>query len=144
MYKLTDASITREIRFQELKTLTLSMVREITDESVISIAAHCRSLEGLALNHCAHLTDQGMIAAACHMKRLTNLEISCCDKITNQALEVLMQQCKWLRSLDVSMCGGLLIADIERLQHFHPRLTSVKAKYMGVWTCVPDSLNETG
>ncbi|XP_038662999.1 F-box/LRR-repeat protein 2-like isoform X4 [Scyliorhinus canicula] len=142
--KLTDASITREIRFQELKTLTLSMVREITDESVISIAAHCRSLEGLALNHCAHLTDQGMIAAACHMKRLTNLEISCCDKITNQALEVLMQQCKWLRSLDVSMCGGLLIADIERLQHFHPRLTSVKAKYMGVWTCVPDSLNETG
>ncbi|XP_038662998.1 F-box/LRR-repeat protein 2-like isoform X3 [Scyliorhinus canicula] len=134
----------KEIRFQELKTLTLSMVREITDESVISIAAHCRSLEGLALNHCAHLTDQGMIAAACHMKRLTNLEISCCDKITNQALEVLMQQCKWLRSLDVSMCGGLLIADIERLQHFHPRLTSVKAKYMGVWTCVPDSLNETG
>ncbi|XP_072374665.1 F-box and leucine-rich repeat protein 13 isoform X1 [Scyliorhinus torazame] len=142
--KLTDASITREIRFQELKTLSLNMVREITDESVISIAAHCCSLEGLALNHCSHLTDQGMIVAACHMKRLTNLEISCCDKITNQALEVLMQQCKWLRSLDVSMCGGLMIADIERLQLFHPRLTSVKAKYMGEWTCVPDSLNETG
>ncbi|GCB62325.1 hypothetical protein scyTo_0014477, partial [Scyliorhinus torazame] len=134
----------KEIRFQELKTLSLNMVCEITDESVISIAAHCRSLEGLALNHCSHLTDQGMIVAACHMKRLTNLEISCCDKITNQALEVLMQQCKWLRSLDVSMCGGLMIADIERLQLFHPRLTSVKAKYMGEWTCVPDSLNETG
>ncbi|XP_078400894.1 F-box and leucine-rich repeat protein 13 [Cetorhinus maximus] len=142
--KLTDTSITREIRFQELKTLTLSMVREITDESVVSIAAHCRSLEGLALNHCGQLTDQGMIAAASHMKRLTNLEISCCDKITNQALEVLMQECKWLRSLDVSMCNGLTIADIERLQLFHPRLTSIKAKYLGERTYVSDSLNETG
>ncbi|XP_041048355.1 F-box/LRR-repeat protein 2 [Carcharodon carcharias] len=142
--KLTDTSITREIRFQELKTLSLSMVHEITDESVVSIAVHCRSLEGLALNHCGQLTDQGMIAATSHMKRLTNLEISCCDKITNQALEVLMQECKWLRSLDVTMCNGLTIADIERLQLFHPRLTSIKAKYLGERTYVSDSLNETG
>ncbi|XP_043563419.1 F-box/LRR-repeat protein 2 isoform X2 [Chiloscyllium plagiosum] len=128
--KLTDASITKEIRFQELKTLSLNMVREITDESVVSIAEHCRSLEGLSLSHCGQLTDQGMITAANHMKRLTNLEISCCDKITSQALEVLMQECQWLRSLDVSMCSGLTIRDIERLQLAHPRLTSVKAKYL--------------
>ncbi|XP_048461809.1 F-box/LRR-repeat protein 2 isoform X2 [Rhincodon typus] len=128
--KLTDTSITKEIRFQELKTLSLNMVHEITDESVVSIAEHCRSLEGLSLNHCGQLTDQGLIAAANHMKRLTNLEISCCDKITSQALEVLVQECKWLRSLDVSMCGGLTIRDIERLQLAHPRLTSIKAKYL--------------
>ncbi|XP_048402873.2 F-box/LRR-repeat protein 2 [Stegostoma tigrinum] len=128
--KLTDTSITKEIRFQELKTLSLSMVHEITDESVVSIAEHCRSLEWLSLNHCGQLTDQGLTAAANHMKRLTTLEISCCDKITSQALEVLVQECKWLRSLDVSMCGGLTIRDIERLQLAYPRLTDIKAKYL--------------
>ncbi|XP_067906060.1 F-box/LRR-repeat protein 20 [Heterodontus francisci] len=140
--KLTDTSITRVIRFQELTTLSLSMVREITDASVVSIAAHCRSLERLSLSHCGQLTDQGMIAASSHMKRLTHLDISCCDKITNQMLDVLTQECKWLRSLDVSMCGGLTIADVERIQQFHPRLTSIKARYLGELTCL--SLFERG
>uniref|UniRef100_UPI00398ECF6B F-box/LRR-repeat protein 20 isoform X1 n=1 Tax=Pristiophorus japonicus TaxID=55135 RepID=UPI00398ECF6B len=129
--KLTDTSITKEIRFEELKTLSLSMVRNITDESIASIAMHCRSLERLFLSHCSQLTDHGMIAAMRYMKRLTHLDISCCDKITDQALEVLSQECKWLKSLDVSMCSGLTIAGIKRIQLLHPTLTSIQARYLG-------------
>ncbi|XP_067853757.1 F-box/LRR-repeat protein 20 [Heptranchias perlo] len=129
--KLTDSSISKEIRFEELKTLSLSMVREITDESIVSIATHCRSLERLSLSHCDQLTDQGMIAAASHMKRLTHLDISCCNKITDQTLDVLSQECKWLKSLDVSMCGGLTITGIERIQLLLPTLTNVQARYLG-------------
>lgn len=129
--KLTDTSIIKEIRFEELRTLSLSMVREITDESFISITTHCRSLERLSLSHCSRLTDQGLIGAASHLKKLTHLDISCCDKITSQMLKVLMNECKWLKSLDVSMCGGLTVADIEQLQLLHPTLTNVQARCLG-------------
>ncbi|XP_072925812.1 F-box and leucine-rich repeat protein 13 isoform X1 [Hemitrygon akajei] len=129
--KLTDTSIMKEIRFAELRTLSLSMVREITDESIISIATHCRSLEQLSLSHCSQLTDQGFIGAVSHLKRLSHLDISCLDKITVQLLEVLLNECKWLKSLDVSMCGGLTIADIKRLQLLHPTLTNIQARCLG-------------
>ncbi|XP_051884007.1 F-box/LRR-repeat protein 2 isoform X3 [Pristis pectinata] len=158
----------KEIRFDELRTLSLSMVREITDESIVSIATHCRSLEQLSLSHCGQLTDQGLIGAVSHLKRLTHLDISCCDKITihlfpcrkvesdlvlvdvtppvsaPRMLEVLLKECKWLESLDVSMCGGLTIADIEGLQLLHPTLTDVHARCLGEADLPPTLGTETG
>eukprot|EP00062_Callorhinchus_milii_P019968 gi/632975100/ref/XP_007904038.1/ PREDICTED: leucine-rich repeat-containing protein 29 isoform X2 [Callorhinchus milii] len=128
--KLTDASITKEIRFEELQALSLSLVNQITDESMVSIALHCPSLERLSVSHCSHLTDKGMMEVVRHTKRLTHLDISCCDKITDRTLDVLAVECKWLKSLDVSMCSGLTIASIERIQTLIPTLTSIQARFI--------------
>eukprot|EP00062_Callorhinchus_milii_P019967 gi/632975102/ref/XP_007904039.1/ PREDICTED: leucine-rich repeat-containing protein 29 isoform X3 [Callorhinchus milii] len=120
----------QEIRFEELQALSLSLVNQITDESMVSIALHCPSLERLSVSHCSHLTDKGMMEVVRHTKRLTHLDISCCDKITDRTLDVLAVECKWLKSLDVSMCSGLTIASIERIQTLIPTLTSIQARFI--------------
>lgn len=72
------------VRYQDLQCLSLSMLPEITDASLASVAWHCRSLTSLDLSHCPGISDCGVAQAAPYLHRLQHLYLSCCNNITDR------------------------------------------------------------
>ncbi|KAL7978854.1 hypothetical protein Chor_013343 [Crotalus horridus] len=114
--KLTDMSITKVISFPDLRYLSLSLVPNITDTSLLAIARNCRSLEHLSLSHCTNLTDRGFAEAAGSL-----------------TLKSVGQECQLLKSLDVSMCSKISMSDVEHFQSQLPpqSQTSIQSRFVG-------------
>ncbi|KAJ6666040.1 hypothetical protein lerEdw1_000944 [Lerista edwardsae] len=129
--KLTDMSIAKVISFPELRRLSLSLVSNITDASLIAVARNCRSLEHLSLSHCGNLTDQGFVEAATSLYRLQHLILSSCNQLTPRTLKAIGQDCRQLKCLDVSMCSGISMTDVELFQSRLPLQTSVHSRFVG-------------
>lgn len=72
------------VRYPDLQRLSLSMLPEITDASLVSVAWHCRSLTSLALSHCPGISDHGVAQAAPYLHRLQHLYLSCCNNVTDR------------------------------------------------------------
>ncbi|KAM7414120.1 hypothetical protein PAMA_019100 [Pampus argenteus] len=128
--KLTDSSITQVVRHPDLQRLSLSMLPEITDASLLSVAWHCRSLTSLALSHCPQISDWGVAQAVPHLHRLQHLSLSCCN-ITDRSLFLLVQHCKRLRTLDISRCKNISATAVDLLQSQLPFLENVHCKFIG-------------
>ncbi|XP_062402623.1 uncharacterized protein fbxl9 isoform X1 [Sardina pilchardus] len=129
--KITDSSITQVVRFPDLQRLSLSMLPEISDESLVSVASYCRSLTSLALNHCPQISDQGIARAAPLLPRLQHLQLACCDAVTDRSLSVLAKHCKRLQTLDISMCKDITITKVDFLQSQLPYLENVQCRFVG-------------
>ncbi|GAA6229768.1 F-box/LRR-repeat protein 2-like [Lates japonicus] len=129
--KLTDSSITQVVRHADLHRLSLSMLPEITDASLASVAWYCRSLTSLALSHCPGISDRGVAQAVPYLHRLQHLYLSCCDKITDRSLFLLVQHCKRLRTLDISRCKNISATTMDLLQSQLPFLENVHYKFIG-------------
>ncbi|TFJ99792.1 Leucine-rich repeat-containing protein 29 [Platysternon megacephalum] len=129
--KLTDTSITKAIRFPALRRLSLSLLPEITDASLVAVARGCQSLELLSMSHCGKLTDKGFMEAGSSLRRLQHLVISGCSQLTRQTLTAISRECRQLKSLDVSMCHGISMADIELFQAQLPLQTCVQSRFVG-------------
>ncbi|XP_067409079.1 uncharacterized protein [Emydura macquarii macquarii] len=129
--KLTDTSITKVIRFPDLRRLSLSLVPEITDASLVAVARGCRSLEQLSVSHCGKLTDKGFMEAASSLRRLQHLVLSGCSQLTQQTLRAISRECRQLKSLDVSMCQGISMADVELFQAQNPLQTWIQSRFVG-------------
>ncbi|KAE8296596.1 Leucine-rich repeat-containing protein 29 [Larimichthys crocea] len=129
--KLTDSSITEVVRYPDLHRLSLSMLPEITDASLASVAWHCRSLTSLALNHCPGISDRGVAQAAPYLKRLQHLYLSCCNNITDRSLFLLVQHCNRLRTLDISRCKNISVTTVDLLQSQLPFLENIHYRFIG-------------
>ncbi|XP_058501173.1 uncharacterized protein fbxl9 [Solea solea] len=129
--KLTDSSITQVVRHPDLHRLSLSMLPEITDDSLVLVACHCRSITSLNLSHCPHISDHGVTQAAPHLRRLQHLNLSCCNKITDRSLFYLVQHCKRLRTLDISKCKNISMTAVDLLQSQLPFLENVYCRLIG-------------
>ncbi|XP_029951327.1 uncharacterized F-box/LRR-repeat protein C02F5.7 [Salarias fasciatus] len=126
--KLTDSSITQVVRFPDLRRLSLSMLPEISDASLATVAWRCRGLTSLALSHCPGVSDRGVAQAAQHLQRLQHLYLSGCDNITDRCLFVLVQHCRRLKTLDVSRCKNISPTTVDLLQSQLPFLESVHCR----------------
>lgn len=129
--RLTDSSITQVMRYPDLQRLSLSMLPEITNASLVSVARHCRSLTSLALSHCPGISDCGVAKAAPYLHRLQHLYLSCCNNITDRSLAFLVQHCKRLRTLDISRCQNISVTAVDLLQSQLPFLENVHCKFIG-------------
>ncbi|XP_038596528.1 leucine-rich repeat-containing protein 29 [Tachyglossus aculeatus] len=129
--KLTNTSLTMVIKFPQLRKLTLSMIPQLTDAALVSIAQGCPALEQLTLRHCRQLSDAGWIEAAGFLPRLHCLNISGCSQLTERTLRALSSSCRQLKVLDVSLCEGIQLAAIERLRAQLPLVTWVYSHFMG-------------
>ncbi|XP_016116956.1 F-box/LRR-repeat protein 3-like isoform X2 [Sinocyclocheilus grahami] len=127
--RLTDTSITQVLRFPDLQCLSLSMLPEISDDSLVSVAYHCRSLTSLALSHCPQISDQGMARALPLLHRLQHLFLACCDTVTNETLSIIALHCDRLRTLDVSMCKDITVHQVDLLQFQLPFLEKVQCRF---------------
>ncbi|XP_051808190.1 uncharacterized protein fbxl9 isoform X2 [Acanthochromis polyacanthus] len=129
--KLTDSSITQVVRYPALHRLSLSMLPDITDASLASVALHCRSLTSLALSHCPGISDRGVARAAPYLHRLQHLYLSCCPNISDRSLFLLLEHCKRLRTLDISRCKNISSTTVELLQSQLPFLENIQSRFIG-------------
>ncbi|KAI9371647.1 cyclic nucleotide-binding domain protein [Aspergillus egyptiacus] len=120
----------------ELKRLTLSYCKHVTDRSMHHIASHAaRRIEEMDLTRCTTITDQGfqywgnaqftnlrkLCLADCTYltdnaivyltnaaKQLQELDLSFCCALSDTATEVLALQCSQLKYLNMSFCGSAI------------------------------------
>ncbi|KAJ5094179.1 hypothetical protein N7456_010040 [Penicillium angulare] len=120
----------------QLKKLTLSYCKHVTDRSMHHIASHAASrIEEMDLTRCTTITDQGfqywgnarftnlrrLCLADCtyltdnaivHLtnaaKQLQELDLSFCCALSDTATEVLALQCSQLKHLNMSFCGSAI------------------------------------
>ncbi|XP_065781586.1 F-box/LRR-repeat protein 2-like isoform X1 [Muntiacus reevesi] len=129
--KLTDASLTKVLRFPQLRQLSLSLLPALTDKALVAVAKGCPSLERLALSHCSLLSDHGWAQAASFWPRLQHLNLSSCSQLTEQTLDSIGQACRQLRMVDVAMCPGISIASVRRFQARLPEVTCIQSRFVG-------------
>lgn len=128
--KITDSSITQVVRYPDLQRLSLAMLSEIGDASLVSIAFHCRSLISLNLSQCPQISDKGVAKAVPYLHRLQHLSLSCCNNITDRSLLILVQHCKRLRTLDISRCKHISVTTVEHIQMQLPFLEHINTKFI--------------
>ncbi|CBF77364.1 protein fbxA [Aspergillus nidulans FGSC A4] len=120
----------------ELKKLTLSYCKHVTDRSMHHIASHAASrieemnltrcttitdhgfqfwgnvqftnLRKLCLADCTYLTDNAIVYLTNAAKQLQELDLSFCCALSDTATEVLALQCSQLRYLNMSFCGSAI------------------------------------
>ncbi|KAJ7311960.1 hypothetical protein JRQ81_006283 [Phrynocephalus forsythii] len=126
-------SLLQIISFPELRFLSLSLVPNLTDTSLLAVAHKCRSLEHLSLSHCVNLTDEGFVEAARSLRRLQHLVVSGCNQLTPRILKAVGQECQQLKSLDVSMCSKINMVDVDLFQSQLPpqSQTSIQSRFVG-------------
>lgn len=124
--KLTNASIVQVMNFPAMKTLHLSWIPGITDESLVAISNGVPKLEELYLSSCRRITDAGMIELTERLRRLSLLSLTGCDRLTDQTIYALSSNASGLRQLDVSFCGHISVEAVEKLEgkfrHLQPVL----------------------
>ncbi|KAL4808939.1 hypothetical protein BDV18DRAFT_92120 [Aspergillus unguis] len=120
----------------ELKRLTLSYCKHVTDRSMHHIASHAASrieemdltrcttitdhgfqfwgnaqftnLRKLCLADCTYLTDNAIVYLTNAAKQLQELDLSFCCALSDTATEVLALQCSQLTYLNMSFCGSAI------------------------------------
>ncbi|KAK9361424.1 hypothetical protein V1504DRAFT_81705 [Lipomyces starkeyi] len=116
-----------------LKRVSLSYCKHITDKSMHHLAAHASSrLEVLDLTRCTTITDVGFgYWAARPFPRLRKLCLADCTFLTDKAIVSLAAAAKALEELDLSFCCALSDVSVEVLSLGCPLLKSLNLAFCG-------------
>ncbi|KAI9801853.1 MAG: hypothetical protein M1833_002167 [Piccolia ochrophora] len=123
----------------QLKRLTLSYCKHVTDRSMAHLAVHASNrLEEIDLTRCTTITDNGFqhwsIYQFSHLQRLC---LADCTYLTDNAIVYLTNAAKGLRELDLSFCCALSDTATEVLALGCAHLTVLKLSFCG--SAVSDS-----
>ncbi|XP_070559061.1 F-box/LRR-repeat protein 15-like [Ptychodera flava] len=91
-------------RCQNLRALTLSMCKSVTDFAVTVLSQNCTQLEELDLSSCFMLSDEGVCNIARFCQHLRELHLSSDYGVTDISVRELAENCHSLEELDVSYC----------------------------------------
>ncbi|KAK9492772.1 hypothetical protein V1508DRAFT_135881 [Lipomyces doorenjongii] len=116
-----------------LKRVSLSYCKHITDKSMHHLAAHASSrLEVLDLTRCTTITDVGFgYWSARPFPRLRKLCLADCTFLTDKAIVSLAAAAKALEQLDLSFCCALSDVSVEVLSLGCPLLKSLNLAFCG-------------
>lgn len=133
-YKLGDKSILSLAEFcKYLETLIIGGCRDISDESIKSLAAaFTLNLKVLQMDWCLNVSDSSLNYILLHCTNLEVLDIGCCEEVTDAAFEVLGSANRELRLkvLKARNCPKITVAGIGML------LESCKSlEYLDVRSC---------
>ncbi|KAK9367393.1 hypothetical protein V1509DRAFT_626504 [Lipomyces kononenkoae] len=122
-----------------LKRVSLSYCKHITDKSMHHLAAHASSrLEMLDLTRCTTITDVGFgYWSGRHFPRLRKLCLADCTFLTDKAIVSLAAAAKAIEELDLSFCCALSDVSVEVLALGCPLLQSLNLAFCG--SAVSDS-----
>jgi hypothetical protein len=103
---LTDTalfSIIPEVGLVAMCSLNLAFCEQITDRSILHVAAHCPSLCDLNISNCKNVTDASLVELAkkCSIQKLV---LRNCVEITDATLTSIASYCPALLLLDCSLC----------------------------------------
>ena len=157
---VADESTLRQLlgRFSNLTTLGLRRCERMTDQAVLTLAAHhpplhrltaldltesyaltdnsltvvsqLPALTSLVVTQCGRLTDDGIVRAAeARADSLTHLDVSYCRLLTDASL-VAVAGCDHLTALHAASCPKLTAAGLGALQRL-PALAALTLSYCG-------------
>ncbi|KAA8647311.1 hypothetical protein EYZ11_009802 [Aspergillus tanneri] len=117
----------------ELKRLTLSYCKHVTDRSMHHIASHAASrIEEMDLTRCTTITDQGFqFWGNTQFTNLRKLCLADCTYLTDQAIVYLTNAAKQLQELDLSFCCALSDTATEVLALQCSQLTRLNMSFCG-------------
>ncbi|KAI9830275.1 MAG: hypothetical protein M1826_004886 [Phylliscum demangeonii] len=122
-----------------LKRITLSYCKHVTDRSMAHLAVHAASrLEELDLTRCTTITDNGFQHWSVYQfTRLQRLCLADCTYLTDNAIVHLTTAAKRLKELDLSFCCALSDTATQVLALGCPQLTLLRLSFCG--SAVSDS-----
>ncbi|KAI5851707.1 hypothetical protein DFP73DRAFT_471432 [Morchella snyderi] len=122
-----------------LRRLTLSYCKHVTDRTMSHLAAHAaKRLEHVDLTRCTTITDQGFQSwSMTRFEKLRSLCLADCTYLTDSAVVFLTNAAKGLRVLDLSFCCALSDTATEVLSLGCPHLSILKLSFCG--SAVSDS-----
>ncbi|KAA8913415.1 hypothetical protein FN846DRAFT_806934 [Sphaerosporella brunnea] len=122
-----------------LRSLTLSYCKHVTDRTMSHLAAHAaKRLEHVDLTRCTTITDQGFQSwSLTRFERLQSLCLADCTYLTDSSVVFLTTAAKGLRSLDLSFCCALSDTATEVLSLGCQHLSTLKLSFCG--SAVSDS-----
>ncbi|KAL7269053.1 hypothetical protein RUND412_008296 [Rhizina undulata] len=122
-----------------LKKLTLSYCKHVTDRTMSHLAAHAaKRLEHVDLTRCTTITDHGFQSwSMTRFEKLRSLCLADCTYLTDSAVVFLTNAAKGLTSLDLSFCCALSDTATEVLSLGCPHLAVLKLSFCG--SAVSDS-----
>ncbi|KAF3455964.1 hypothetical protein FNV43_RR00607 [Rhamnella rubrinervis] len=133
-YKIGDVSISSLGRFcKSLETLIVGGCRDISDDSIISLAIACKnSLKNLRMDWCLNISDSSLSCILTECVNLEALDIGCCEEVTDVAFEGLISRENelTLKVLKVSNCPKITVAGIRMLLD-----KCVSLEYLDVRSC---------
>jgi F-box/leucine-rich repeat protein 7 len=117
----------------QLKRLTLSYCKHVTDRSMHHIASHAASrIEQVDLTRCTTITDQGFqYWGNAQFTRLRKLCLADCTYLTDHAIVCLTNAAKNLQELDLSFCCALSDTATEVLALQCPQLLKLNMSFCG-------------
>ncbi|KAL1858684.1 hypothetical protein Plec18167_003440 [Paecilomyces lecythidis] len=117
----------------QLKKLTLSYCKHVTDRSMHHIASHAAPrIEEVDLTRCTTITDQGFqYWGNAQFTRLRRLCLADCTYLTDNAIVYLTNAAKQLRELDLSFCCALSDTATEVLALQCSQLTYLNMSFCG-------------
>ncbi|KAL1977553.1 hypothetical protein VTN31DRAFT_412 [Thermomyces dupontii] len=117
----------------QLKKLTLSYCKHVTDRSMHHIASHAAPrIEQVDLTRCTTITDQGFqYWGNAQFTRLRKLCLADCTYLTDHAIICLTNAAKQLQELDLSFCCALSDTATEVLALQLPKLTKLNMSFCG-------------
>ncbi|KAH8596696.1 hypothetical protein B0O99DRAFT_685691 [Bisporella sp. PMI_857] len=123
----------------QLKRLTLSYCKHVTDRSMAHLAVHAHArLESIDLTRCTTITDGGFQHWSIYkFARLERLILADCTYLTDNAIVYLTNAAKGLKELDLSFCCALSDTATEVLSLGCPSLVSLRLSFCG--SAVSDS-----
>mmetsp|Transcript_52718 Transcript_52718/g.94118 ORF Transcript_52718/g.94118 Transcript_52718/m.94118 type:complete len:918 (-) Transcript_52718:1523-4276(-) len=139
---------------RNLRALDLSYCPTLTDQSLVSIATYCPSLEWLNISGCSlvgdlgvgaigsklarlsvlimklcsqeQLTANGLQAVAKAPRNLKRLDVSGVTQLNDATLSTIIKQSPCLQGLAVSGCRGITDASIAHLSYYCKKLQSLE------------------
>lgn len=126
-----------------LRTLDLSLCKQVTDSSLGRIAQHLKNVEILELGGCSNITNTGLLLIAWGLKKLKRLNLRSCWHLTDQGIGHLAGLSKEtadgtpvLEHLGLQDCQRL---SDEALRHIAQGLISLKSINLSFCVSVTDS-----
>ena len=89
-----------------LELLTVSGLKDITDDIAVSVARNCPHAQHLSFRNC-ELTDDGVCELAVHCPRLTLIELSGIHSLTDKSVIALAENCPLITDLHISGCANI-------------------------------------
>ncbi|XP_072021263.1 F-box/LRR-repeat protein 17-like [Amphiura filiformis] len=105
----------------QLDTLNLCLSKNINDSCLHSIAASCKKLKYLFLVSC-NITDEGLISIGRHSRSIEHLDIGWCEDITDRGATALSQMCSQLKYLGMVRCDQITEGCVARLVKEFPHI----------------------
>jgi F-box and leucine-rich repeat protein 2/20 len=132
---MSDSGVSTIVqKLQHLKSLDISLCKNITDNSITTIAESCKHLTSLCVRD-TEITDKGLSTLASSslcQKTVSSIDLKYCNNITDNGVREIVMNFPHLQRLILSNCNGLTEGLFSDPPWKCKKLTELDISYLNV------------